>query len=228
MTILNAGTRRHTTWAASAPATPDWKTRSICRTGEMSDDFFSTSTAATKRARALCLGCPVIVECLNNQRQVDDTIYRWGVGGGLDPDQRRALELEELLGHVPNLGMARVLVSPRWLYQLKSLRSRCRSLEDLVAALREDGLIVDEVTVRVAVWWSGGEGARMARLAPDDRRSWRQQLRDDYTGVVLALHELGARRADIAAYLGNPGTNAAKGVSEIVNAAAKAGMELAA
>jgi hypothetical protein len=194
----------------------------------MSDDFFSTSTATKKRARALCLGCPVIVECLNSQRQSDDTIYRWGVGGGLDPDQRRALELEELLGNRPNLAMARVLVSPRWLHRLKSLRSRCRSLEGMAAALRKDGLFVDEVTVRVAVWWSGGEGARMARLAPGDRRSWRAQLRDDYTDVVMALQRLGARRADIAAYLGNPTTNGAKGVSEILNAAAVAGVELAA
>ncbi|MFJ1900459.1 WhiB family transcriptional regulator [Streptomyces sp. NPDC088115] len=228
MTILNAGTRRRTTPAASAPATPDWKTRSVCRNSEMADDFFSTSTAAKKRARALCVGCPVIVECLKNQRQSDGAIYRWGVGGGLDPDQRRALELEELLGNVADLGMARVLVSPRWLHRLKSLRSRCRSLEAVVAALREDGLIVDEVTVRVAVWWSGGEGARMARLAPDDRRSWRQQLRDDYADVVVALHERGARRADIAAYLGIPGTNGAKGVGEVLRAAAVAGMELAA
>lgn len=228
MTILNAGTRRRTTLAVTTPATPDWKTRSVCRNSDMTDDFFSTATAARKRARALCVGCPVIVECLNNQRQSDDTIYRWGVGGGLDPDQRRALELEELLGNVPDLAMARLLVSPRWLYRLRRLKAGCRSLEGIAAALLEEGLVVDAVTVRVAVWWSGGDGARMARLAPGDRRSWRAQLRDDYTDVVLALHKLGARRADIAAYLGNPGANGAKGVSDVVNAATAAGMELAA
>lgn len=232
MTILNAGTRRCTTSAVTAPDSENWKTRSVCRSSGMTDDFFSTSTAAKERARALCVGCPVIVECLNNQRASDDNIYRWGVGGGLDPDQRRALELEELLGNRPNLAMARVLVSPRWLYRLRGLKAGCRSLGGMVAALREDGLLVDEVTVRVAVWWSGGRGARMARLAPGDRRSWRAQLRDDYADVVVALHERGVRNIDIAAYLGAPGTNGAKGVSEVLRVvaekAAAAGVELAA
>ncbi|MFJ4887734.1 WhiB family transcriptional regulator [Streptomyces sp. NPDC088731] len=227
MTILNAGMRRPTTPAASAPASQDWKTRSVCR-GELADDFYSTIKSRKERARALCVGCPVIVECLNNQRQSDDAIYRWGVGGGLDPEQRRALEVEELLGNVPNLAMARVLVSPRWLWRLRQLKAGCRSLEGMTAALRKDGLFVDEVTVRVAVWWSGGEGSRMSRLAPGDKRTWRAQLRDDYADVVVALHELGARRADIAAYLGIPGTNGAKGVSDVLKAAAASGLELAA
>ncbi|MFF8422877.1 WhiB family transcriptional regulator [Streptomyces sp. NPDC015680] len=225
MTIVNADMRRSRSYAA--PASPDWKTRSVCR-GELADDFYSTIKSRKERARALCVGCPVIVECLNNQRQSDDAIYRWGVGGGLDPEQRRALELEELLGNVPNLAMARVLVSPRWLWRLRQLKADCRSLEGMTAVLRKDGLLVDEVTVRVAVWWSGGEGSRMARLEPGDRRSWRAQLQDDYMDVVVALHELGARRVDIAAYLGIPGTNGAKGVSDVLKAAAASGLELAA
>ncbi|TXS68887.1 WhiB family transcriptional regulator [Streptomyces sp. sk2.1] len=219
MTILNADTRRSRSYAA--PASPDWKTRSVCRgefVGKLADDFYSTIKSRKERARALCVGCPVIVECLSNQRQSDDAIYRWGVGGGLDPEQRRALELEELLGNVPNLAMARVLVSPRWLWRLRQLKAGCRSLEGMTAALREDGLFVDVVTVRVAVWWSGGQGSRMARLGPGDRRSWRAQLRDDYVDVIVALHERGARRADIAAYLGIPSTNGAKGVSDILRA----------
>ncbi|WP_331723404.1 WhiB family transcriptional regulator [Streptomyces atratus] len=225
MTIVNADTRRSR--SNTAPASPDWKTRSVCR-GKLADDFYSTIRSRKERARALCVGCPVIVECLNNQRQSDDAIYRWGVGGGLDPEQRRALELEELLGNVPNLAMARVLVSPRWLWRLRQLKAGCRSLEGMTAALREDGLFVDDVTVRVAVWWSGGEGSRMARLAPGDKRTWKAQLRDDYADVVVALHELGARRADIAAYLGIPGTNGAKGVADVLKAAAAGGLELAA
>ncbi|MFJ1827413.1 WhiB family transcriptional regulator [Streptomyces sp. NPDC088178] len=226
MTIVNADMRRSRSYAA--PATPDWKTRSVCRGSEMTDDFFSTVRSHKERARALCVGCPVIVECLNNQRQSDDVIYRWGVGGGLDPEQRRALELEELLGNVPNLAMAKVLVSPRWLYRLRQLKAGCRSLEGIAAVLRKDGLLVDVVTVRVAVWWSGGQGSRMARLGPGDRRSWRAQLRDDYADVIVALHERGARRADIAAYLGIPGTNGAKGVSDVLKAVAASGLELAA
>lgn len=232
MSILNAQMSRRTTNAANLLFSQDWKTRGVCRSGEMTEDFFSTVTAAKARARALCVGCPVIVECLNAQRQSDDAIYRWGVGGGLDPDQRRALGAEELMGNVPNMEMARVLVSPRWLHRLRQLSVECRSLDGITAFLREDGLLVDEVTVRVAVWWSGGVGARMARMAPDDRRSWRAQLRDDYTDVVLELRRRGARHADIAAYLGNPNTNGAKGVGDVLRAAeaesAAAGMGLAA
>ncbi|WP_331756302.1 WhiB family transcriptional regulator (plasmid) [Streptomyces sp. NBC_01590] len=225
MTIVNADTRRSR--SSAAPVSPDWKTRSVCR-DELADDFYSTIKSRKERARALCVGCPVIVECLSNQRQSDDAIYRWGVGGGLDPEQRRALELEELLGNVPNLAMARVLVSPRWLWRLRQLKADCRSLEGMTAAFREDGLFVDEVTVRVAAWWSGGEGSRVARLAPGDKRTWRAQLQDDYADVVVALHELGARRVDIAAYLGIPGANGAKGVAAVLKAAAAGGLELAA
>ncbi|MFD7868015.1 WhiB family transcriptional regulator [Streptomyces sp. NPDC059783] len=230
MTILNAHTRRPTRYAAHLPATQDWKTRSVCRNSGMTDDFFDTRTAAKTRARALCTGCPVIEECLTNQRASDDTIYRWGIGGGLDPEQRRALEWEEALGHVPDLGMARVLVSPRWLWRLRQLRFGCRSLEGIVAVLRRDGLVVDEVTVRVAVWWSGGAGARVARMTVSDTRSWRVQLRDDYTDVIVALHALRARNVDIAAYLGLTVTNGSKAIGEIVrmHAAASAGMGLAA
>ncbi|THA22742.1 WhiB family transcriptional regulator [Streptomyces sp. A1277] len=227
MTILNAETRRSTTLAV--PPAPDWKTRSVCRSGKLANEFFSTAPADKAKARALCAGCPVIVECLTSQRASDDAVYRWGVGGGLDPDQRRALELEELLGYVPDLAAACLLVSPRWLWRLRQLRAGCRSLEGIAAVLRRDGLVVDAVTVRVAVWWSGGAGPRVARMSPCDTRSWRAQLRDDYTDVIMALHERGARNTDIAAYLGISMSNGKKAVGEIVRAAsAAAGMELAA
>lgn len=229
MTILNAHTRRPTTLAAVTGQ--NWKTRSLCRDIGMADAFFTATPKAVAKARSLCMGCPVIAQCLSQHMAFDDRMYRYGVGGGLDPQQRRALAMEELLGNRPDLEAARLLVSPRWLWRLRQLRQGCRSLEGMVAVLARDGLVVDEVTVRVAVWWSGGGGERVARMSRYDTRSWRRQLRDDYTAVIVTLHELGARRADIVAYLGLSGQSAEKVVSEIAKTAttkAAAGMELAA
>lgn len=230
MSILNASTRRPTT---PAVAGQNWKTRSRCRDLAMADSFFSTAASAVARSRGLCLGCPVVAQCLTQHMQFDDRMYRYGVGGGLDPQQRRALAMEELLGNRPDLELARLLVSPRWLWRLRQLKRGCRSLEGMVAVLARDGLVVDEVTVRVAVWWSGGAGERVARMSPRDTRSWRRQLQDDYTDVIVTLHGLGARRADIAAYLGVTASNAEKFISDLVRDATAptktaAGMELAA
>lgn len=174
MTVLNASTRRPTTWAAPPS---DWKVDSRCRRDDVdADDFFTTSKAGQGRARTACGQCPVIAECLRATQAVDEDFYRWGIGGGLDATQRRALELEESLGHHPNLEMAKLLISPRWLYRLQRLRSTCGSLEGMVRALHRDGLLVDEVTVRVAVWWYGGDAPRVAWRTPGDSRSLRARL----------------------------------------------------
>jgi hypothetical protein len=202
-------TRRDRRPAAQRPV--DWKTQSGCR-GANTDDFFSTITAEKDRARALCAKCPVIAECLLEHRATDEEIYRWGIGGGLDAHQRRALDVEELLGNHPNLDLARLLISPRWLLRLQDLRSSCRSLQGMTMVLQLEGLQVDEVTVRVAVWWSGGHGSRMEWNRPDDERPLRAQIRD-YMDVVLALRAAGARQSDIAAYLGVPGSQGSKAIA---------------
>ncbi|WP_228994351.1 WhiB family transcriptional regulator [Streptomyces sp. DH8] len=200
MTILNVESRRPTTIAAPPP---DWKVRAFCRRKDVdAEDFFTTSQAGQKRAHAACAQCPVITECLQVTRSHDEGVYRWGIGGGLDALQRRALELEEWLGCRPNLEMARLLISPRWSGRLSRLRSSCRSLEGMTRALRRDGLMVDEVTVRVAVWWSGGDAPRVAWRG--DTRSLRALVGGEFLEPILRLRSMGARYADIAAWLGVP------------------------
>ncbi|MFF8250122.1 WhiB family transcriptional regulator [Streptomyces griseus] len=200
MTILNLGSRRDTTMAAPPP---DWKVNARCRAeGVDAEDFFTTGKAGQARARAECSQCPVIVACLRATRAFDDGVYRWGIGGGLTGVQRRALELEEWLGNRPNLEMARLLVSPRWVGRLSRLRSVCGSLDGMVRALRRDGLMVDAVTVRVAVWWSGGDAPRVAWRG--DTRALRVRVADLFLDAVVELRSRGARYADIVLWLGVP------------------------
>ncbi|MEV2259147.1 WhiB family transcriptional regulator [Streptomyces anulatus] len=227
MTVLNASTRRPTTWAAPPP---DWKVRSVCRGSKAvkADDFFSTSQSGQARAHAACLGCPVIVECLQATQDLDSGTYRWGIGGGLEGSQRYALESEALLGNRPNLGMARVLVSPRWLLRLRDLRRVCGSLEGMTVALHGDGLMVDEVTVRVAVWWSGADAPRMAWRTPEGERSLRARLRGEYLPAISYLKGQGVPCLGIAAYLGVPGQAGARAVTEALRAAAQKQPEVAA
>ncbi|WP_098007798.1 WhiB family transcriptional regulator [Streptomyces sp. sk226] len=219
MTILNLEARRDTTIAAPPP---DWKLRARCRADDVdAEDFFTVSKAGQDRARGACAQCPVIVECLQSTRSYDEGVYRWGIGGGLDASQRRALELEERLGGAPNWEMARMLVSPRWLYRLSRLRSSCGSLDGMVRALHRDGLLVDAVTVRVAVWWSGGDAPRMAWRG--DTRAMRVRLAGDYLDVMLRLRGMRARYADIAAYLGVSGESGRRAVKDVLLAAERAG-----
>ncbi|MFD4795940.1 WhiB family transcriptional regulator [Streptomyces anulatus] len=220
MTVLNASTRRPTTWAAPPP---DWKVDSRCRRDDVdAEDFFTTAKAGQRRARAACVQCPVIAECLQQTRSFDDGTYRWGIGGGLDGFQRRALELEERLGNRPNPEMARLLVSPVWLGRLTRLRSVCGSLDGMVRALRGDGLMVDEVTVRVAVWWSGGDAPRVAWRTPGDSRSLRARLAGEYLEVMATLRSRGTRYADIAVYLGVSRDLGKRAVMEVLRAEGRA------
>lgn len=213
MNILNLDSRRLATTFAAPP--PDWKTNARCRAKDVdAEDFFTTAKAGQKRAHAACAQCPVIVECLGVTRSHDEGTYRWGIGGGLDALQRRALELEEQLGARPNLGMARVLVSSRWSDRLSRLRSSCGSLDGMVRALRRDGLLVDAVTVRVAVWWSGGDAPRVAWRG--DTRSLRARLGSDYLDVILRLRSKRTRYADIAAYLGVPRETGIRALKDIL------------
>lgn len=211
MTAQTLPKRRSTTSAVLSRESENWETEAACRND--GDSFFVESHAAMQRARAVCVKCPVLAECLPDQQAKDkrDRTYQWGVGGGLSATQRRALAMEAVLGNRPNLRMARLLVSPRWSYRLRNLNSACWSLDGIVEGLRGDGLMVDAVTVRVAVWWLGGKGARMSRGRP-----WRRQLRDDHLGTIITLRERGARFLDVAVFLGVPEVNGAKAISELM------------
>ncbi|MEU0837142.1 WhiB family transcriptional regulator [Streptomyces sp. NPDC005969] len=214
------------TTTALEPAAPgitprsgkDWSLYSACR-GLDAEAFFSKDQEDKSIARRVCANCPVISECLTQYRSLEEGKDRWGIAGGLDSDQRIALDVEEVLGNRPNLAMARVLIAPRWSYRLRTLEAECQSLEEISAQLRADGLMVDAVTVRVAVWWLGGDGARITRVPESDTRSVRRQIREDYADVVLKLRDMGVALTAIAAYLGVPSSNGSKAVGAVARAA---------
>lgn len=212
MTARTLPKSRITRNAVSSRGAKRWESEASCREVD-GDLFFDESKAGVQQAQAVCVTCPVLVECLRDQqtKDKDDRSYQWGVGGGLSTVQRRALAVEALLGNQPNLAIARLLVSPQWARRLRKPRTAWRPLGEIVQGLRKDGLMVDVVTVRVAVWWLGGEGSRMAR-----GRHWRHQLRDEHLDTIVALRGKGARFLDIAVFLGVPEVNGAKAISEMM------------
>ncbi|MGW3917860.1 WhiB family transcriptional regulator, partial [Streptomyces sp. NPDC005070] len=64
----------------------DWSDRGLCRTADP-DDLF-VEGAAQNRAKMLCIGCPVLTECL--AYALDQRIEH-GVWGGMTERERRAL-----------------------------------------------------------------------------------------------------------------------------------------
>ena len=64
----------------------DWTTSAACAKADP-DDLFVTG-AAQNRAKALCMGCPVRVECLADAL---DNQVEFGVWGGMTERERRAL-----------------------------------------------------------------------------------------------------------------------------------------
>lgn len=67
------------------PLNPNWPDQARC--AEMGDDMF-VEGKDQKRARSICVGCPVRVECLS---EALDSRIEWGVWGGLTERERRQL-----------------------------------------------------------------------------------------------------------------------------------------
>jgi hypothetical protein len=63
-----------------------WQERAICRE-EVPDIFFPVCGDPGTEARQVCARCPVRIHCLEYAIAKDE----WGIWGGLDRDQRRAL-----------------------------------------------------------------------------------------------------------------------------------------
>jgi hypothetical protein len=63
-----------------------WSQRAIC-SGEDPDIFFPAYGDPGVRARQVCARCPVRADCLEHATAKDE----WGIWGGLDREQRRAL-----------------------------------------------------------------------------------------------------------------------------------------
>ena len=66
--------------------THDWATRGACRTGD--PDALFVQGAAQNRAKAICFGCPVRIECLADSL---DHRVEFGVWGGMTEREPRAL-----------------------------------------------------------------------------------------------------------------------------------------
>ncbi|WP_435245171.1 WhiB family transcriptional regulator [Streptomyces tendae] len=187
----------------TAPTTDtDWARRSAC-TAESADDFFGTTAAAEARAREVCRTCPVRIQCLTDRRVLDaDDDGTGGVLGGLSATQRRILATAELLGERPDLGRANELLTPRWRYRLHKLRIAAAGPQRMAEILTAEGLEVDTITVRVALWWTGADGKVVARRVRGDRRPLWQRLREDHGDVIAGLLARGTRHIDGADYLG--------------------------
>ncbi|MGW5003190.1 WhiB family transcriptional regulator [Streptomyces hydrogenans] len=199
---MTTAIRRPITLAAPNPYAGRWDRDAACK-GPARDRFFVNSGKAQEESRAHCRSCPVLDRCLTATIQREGVSRdRWGMSGGLTDKQRIALAWEQRLrGHGPDLDVARELLKPAWRYRLYPLRVGRLTPERVTEALRTHGLDTDVLTVRVVLWWLGGDAALVRWPAKKERVEW---LADRYGDVLLRLRELGATYADVAAYLGVP------------------------
>ena len=81
-------TEAHRELAAATRSTwvKDWAQHAICSKGE--PDALFVRGAAQQAAKQVCVGCPVIAECLADSL---DNHTEFGVWGGMTERQRRAL-----------------------------------------------------------------------------------------------------------------------------------------
>ncbi|MGD9531809.1 MAG: WhiB family transcriptional regulator [Dehalococcoidia bacterium] len=74
-----------------------WRRHAACTAPAVDPEvFFPIDTGpagelAVARAKAICAGCPVRVECLADVMAMEDPAERWGVTGGLSADERAGL-----------------------------------------------------------------------------------------------------------------------------------------
>jgi hypothetical protein len=194
---MSTDTRRLTTDAAPDPF---WRAKSACKDIDL-DTLFSDKPLEQARVQTtICRSCPVLLTCLQDAVDYEAADYAWGIAGGLTHQQRRALRVEATLGNVPDLEQARVLASPMFAGFMHTWRDW--PAETVTAELRSIGVFTSPVTVRVALWWSGGKGSLLPPRQEGDHRSTWMQVRDECQEVVARLRDAGVTRVDIAAYLG--------------------------
>lgn len=76
------------------PVREHWQERAACGGADVRI-FYPSSGAHTGEAKRICEPCPVRAECLAFALERDE---EWGVWGGLDPDERRALRTDYVVG----------------------------------------------------------------------------------------------------------------------------------
>lgn len=82
-------------WNATVPER-DWIEQAACR-GAKVDLFFQDGKkgdSARPEAVAMCAGCPVRSECLNDALKLSGSLDLWGYRGGTTPSGRRAIRQE--------------------------------------------------------------------------------------------------------------------------------------
>ena len=98
----------------AAPALPNalsWADRAACRGYDLSL-FFSEAALNVQEAKAICRGCPVVDECLAETLRAEVT-PRYGICGGLTPDERDALIAEQARAKAEDLGLELEVGKPR-------------------------------------------------------------------------------------------------------------------
>lgn len=78
-------------WALRGPVAVErdgWQERRKC--AGMRDVFFGTTRSDVKRARAICEGCPVRLDCLAAAHKAEPStvLHCFGIYGGLTPAER--------------------------------------------------------------------------------------------------------------------------------------------
>jgi WhiB family transcriptional regulator, redox-sensing transcriptional regulator len=78
-------------------AIPEWHEYSACRGLDINIFFPEYSVdKAFAQARSVCQSCPVIAECLDNQLRYEDFDDRWGMFGGLTPNERKEIRYKKM------------------------------------------------------------------------------------------------------------------------------------
>lgn len=70
-----------------------WTDDAVCK-GKQTTIFFPPYTQSLDRwfvPKSICADCTVQVECLNLVLRLEDTDDRWGMFGGLTPEERRGI-----------------------------------------------------------------------------------------------------------------------------------------
>lgn len=183
-----------------AVSSRDWRDAASCRGIDDKELFSDRPTVQTKMQR-ICGRCPVRARCLTNAINLEADDYMvWHVMGGLTETQRRALRVEAMLGNQPNLQQAQKLTLPVFAPFMKAWRNW--PAERVAAELRRHQILATPVTVRVALWWTGGRGSLLPPRQPGDRRVTWEIVRDEYQETVEQLRGMGVFAPDVAAYLG--------------------------
>ncbi|MGW7283883.1 WhiB family transcriptional regulator [Streptomyces sp. NPDC054847] len=195
-------TGRRRTAAVSTQSVGRWDDAAACRT-HPSDLFTSDDRDDNMQARRVCLGCPILETCLSRQMRTEEVLYRWNLVGGLTPQQRRALYGELVLGGRPNWKVAARLARPQGWYRLMAAwKESGRRLPQTTVLLRAEGWLVDETTVRVALWWAGEVVSRLTSPPSGSSAERAERMAAEDGEAIRRLLEAGVAYNDVVAYFG--------------------------